>query len=121
MVAFPSVSSSSISQVTNPSEPLEIKRYAYKNPNIGLKGREEFVLFYEEDHQIKGDTYSKQRNEVIDKDITIYVTNWEGTKKNLKNLNLHVAKETLKYIKQNTTDVELNCFGNGNVSIITFV
>lgn len=115
---------SSISQVSNAAtdEPTEIKRYYYKNPNVCSRGREEYIRFYEENGQIKGDTYSKLRNEIIESDIDIYITNEEGKTQKLKDLNLHAAKATLRYINQYTSDIEITSIrSNGSISVITFV
>lgn len=123
-MSIPPIGLGPIPQLQNPAtnEPTEIKRYYYKNPNVCSRGREEYIRFYEEDSQIKGDTYSKLRNEVIENDIDIYVTNEEGKTQKLKDLNLHVAKAILRYINQNTSDIEITCIrSNGSISAVTFI
>ena len=123
-MAIPPIGLGPIPQAQNSAttEPTEIKRYYYTNPNIGRKGRGEYIRFYEEDGHIKGDTYSTNWDEIIESDIDIYVSNWKGESQRLKDLNLRTGKAILGGINQDTSDIELNSFRhNGNVSIVTFV
>lgn len=122
-MAIPPFRPGLIPQAPNPAanEPQEITRYYYTNPNVCRRGREEYIRFYEEDGQIKGDTYSRRRDEIIERDIDIYVTNYEGNTEKLKDLNLHDGRAKLRLMDQNVYNVDsISCRHNGNVCILTF-